>query len=349
MNMVELARRLQTTTMFSSLPRERLQAVLERSPRCRAQAGEWLADHPGGLRDHLVLLAGEVEVCRRWSLSGGQEGGLSRHVVVRRHGPGFALVSAAGRELHVQALTEVDFVAIDSDELDDLMGWGFLGAFVLPEPHLRLFHKLPLETVAQALRRLVERKVSAGETIVSQGAPGEDYYVILSGEAEVWETDPATGRSTVINRLADGDGFGEEALLTDGPRTATVTMATPGELLVLKRADFDALLSPPMVETVDAEQARAMVTHAGARLLDCRQADECADGRIPGALAMPLDRLRHDGVFALEPDRTWIVYCRNGRRSRAATFVLRERGVRALALDGGLAAWPYAVETPVSA
>jgi rhodanese-related sulfurtransferase len=344
MNLVDLARRLGATTLFSPLPRDRLLALLERSPRHAAPAGSWVADHPSGLRDHLVLLAGEVEVCRRWTTPDGQEGGLSRHVAVTRDGPGFALVSAAGRELHVQALTAVDCVAIDSDELDNLLGWGCLGAFVLPEPHLMLFHKLPLEAVAQAVMRLQERRVSACETIVRQGEPGEHYYILLSGEADVWETDPATGRSVVVNRLTDGDGFGEEALLTDGPRTATVTMATPGELLVLARADFDALLTPPMVEMVDAEQALAMVKHGGARLLDCRQPAECADGLIPGAMQLPLDRLRHDGVFALEPDRTWIVCCRNGRRSRAATFVLRERGVHAIALAGGLSAWPYALE-----
>jgi rhodanese-related sulfurtransferase len=59
---------------------------------------------------------------------------------------------------------------------------------------------------------------------------------------------------------------------------------------------------------------------------------------------MPLDSLRHEGVFALDPDATYIVCCDTGRRSRAAAFLLQERGIRALSLVGGIIHWPYEVE-----
>ena len=59
---------------------------------------------------------------------------------------------------------------------------------------------------------------------------------------------------------------------------------------------------------------------------------------------MPLETLRHDGVFALEADVPYIVYCSTGRRSRAAAFLLAERGIQARSLVGGLSAWPYEVE-----
>ena len=54
-------------------------------------------------------------------------------------------------------------------------------------------------------------------------------------------------------------------------------------------------------------------------------------------------RIRHEGVFELDPDATYIVYCDTGRRSRAATFLLHERGIRALSLAGGITHWPYEV------
>lgn len=343
----DLARCLATTTMFSPLPRARLIELLESSPRRQAHAGEWVDDSPAGLGHHLVLLAGAVEACRSWIGADGDACSASRVAAVDASGPGFAIVSAVGPQLRVRALGDVDYLAIDSDAFDDLLGWGHLGAFVLPEPHLKVFHRLPLDCVAQAINRLVERPVAAGETIVTQGEPGDAYYVILAGEAEVWEAGAGGAGGAggapahCVNRLVDGDSFGEEALLADGLRTASVRMTTPGRLLVLGKADFDALLRPPLVEQIDAAQARQRLARGSARLLDCRHPDEFAESRIPGAQLVPLDRLRHEGVFSIEADSTWIVCCRNGQRSRAAVFLLRERGISALVLTGGLAGWPY--------
>ncbi len=344
MTLDELARRLGATTMFSPLGRSRMLALLQDSPRQQARAGEWLADSHDGLRSHVVLLAGEVEARRNWIGADGASCSHARRVDVPASGPGFALIGAAGHQHRVQAITDADYLSIDSDDLDDLLGWGHLGAFLLPEPHLKVFHRLPLETVAKAINCLVERPVAAGETIVTQGDPGDCYYVILAGEAEVREADPRTGVPTVVNRLGDGDSFGEEALLADCRRTASVTMVTPGRLLVLSKSDFDALLRAPMVEVIDAGAARQMLARGRARLLDCRHPAEHDGSRIPGALLVPLDTLRHDAVFALEPDLLYIVYCSTGRRSRAAAFLLRERGIPARSLAGGIAAWPYEVE-----
>ena len=344
MHLAELTVRLSATTLFSPLDRLQLRALLERSPRRTAKAGEWLVDLSQGLHHHLILLSGEVEARRRWSRPDGAEGGSARRVSVEAGGPGFALLGAGGSGLCVQAIADTEYLAINIDDLDDLLGWSFLGAFVLPEPHLKLFHRLPLETVARAINRLVERPVAPGETIVRQGEPGDSYYVILDGEAEVWAADSAGGVPSLVNRLADGDSFGEEALLADCSRTATVTMTTPGRLLVLSKADFDALVRPPMVEEVNAAAARDMIARGTAKLLDCRHSVEHGGSRIKGALSVPLDTLRHEGVFALDPDGKYVVYCDTGRRSRAAAFLLHERGIHALSLAGGITHWPYEVE-----
>lgn len=344
MHLAELTVRLAATTLFSPLDRMQLRALLERSPRRTTKAGKWLAEPPQGLRHHLILLGGEVEAQRRWSGPDGSQSGNARRVCVETGGPGFALLGAGGSGLCVKATTDTEYLVIDTDDLDDLLGWSFLGAFVLPEPHLKLFHRLPLENVARAINCLAERPVAPGETIVSQGEPGDSYYFILDGEAEVWKADGTSSVPTLVNRLADGDSFGEEALLAECNRTATIKMTTPGRLLVLSRADFDALLRPPMVEEVDAAAARDMVARGDAKLLDCRHPAEYEGSRIAGALLVPLDSLRHDGVFALNPDATYVAYCDTGRRSRAAAFLLRERGIKALSLAGGITRWPYQVE-----
>jgi rhodanese-related sulfurtransferase len=189
-----------------------------------------------------------------------------------------------------------------------------------------------------------ERPVAAGETIVRQGEPGDSYYIILEGAAEVWVTDPLTDETTRAAVLTEGDAFGEEALLLEGNRTATVTMNSPGRLLVLSKADFDELLKPRMVEEIAAGPAHDLLARGVARLLDCRYEMEFEESRIPGAQLVPLDTLRRQGVFTIDPEATYVVYCRGGRRSAAAVYLLSERGIRAMSLAGGIRDWPYEVD-----
>ena len=206
MHLAELTVRLAATTLFAPVDRAQLRALLGRSPRRRAQAGEWIAELPQGLRHHLVLLCGAVRTQRCWVAPDGAEQCSVRRVGVDPLGPGFTLLGAGGSGLCVQAVDPTEYLAVDSRELEDLLGWPVLGAFVLPEPHLKLFHRLPLDVVARAVDRLVERPVAAGETIVRQGEPGGDYYVILEGEAQVWVAGAAGDAPQLIDTLADGDG-----------------------------------------------------------------------------------------------------------------------------------------------
>lgn len=344
MHLAELTVRLAATTLFAPVDRAELRALLGRSPRRQARAGEWIAELPHGLRHHLVLLSGAVQTRRCWAGPDGAEQCSVRRVGVDAQGPGFTLLGAGGSGLCVQAVEPTEYLAVDAWELEDLLGWSALGAFVLPEPHLRLFHRLPLLTVERAVDRLVERPVAAGETIVRQGEPGGDYYVILEGEAQVWVADAAHAAPQLVDTLVDGDGFGEQALLSDDCRMATITMSTPGRLLVLSRGDFDALLRPPAVAEIAAPEARDMIGRGDAKWLDCRQPAEYEARHIRGARSLPLASLRLSGVFVLDPDSSYIVYCDSGRRSRAAAFVLYERGIRALSLAGGLSQWPYETE-----
>jgi rhodanese-related sulfurtransferase len=99
-----------------------------------------------------------------------------------------------------------------------------------------------------------------------------------------------------------------------------------------------------MVEEVSAERALHLLQQGEAKLLDCRYEMEYEESRIPGAHWVPLSKLRREGVFELDSAQTYIVYCRSGRRSNAAAFLLNERGIRALSLTGGIKDWPYEVD-----
>ena len=74
--------------------------------------------------------------------------------------------------------------------------------------------------------------------------------------------------------------------------------------------------------------------------IDCRYEEEWELWRLKGARLVPLDQIR-ERSRGLDPKREYIVYCRTGRRSRAAAFLMRQAGLNAVSLKGGIADWPY--------
>jgi MFS family permease len=111
-------------------------------------------------------------------------------------------------------------------------------ATAVPQQVLTLLRGVPL--LAVLAPRVVERlametvltQFSAGEVVIAEGAPGDRFYVVAAGRAEV------TQAGAYVRELGPGSWFGELALLRDTPRTATVTAATELELLVVERDAF---------------------------------------------------------------------------------------------------------------
>ena len=79
-----------------------------------------------------------------------------------------------------------------------------------------------------------------GEVVIKQGDVGQDFYVIQMGEAKVTVREQGGGERHVLT-LKAADYFGENALIRDEPRLATVTAITPLSLLTISRQDFKAL------------------------------------------------------------------------------------------------------------
>ena len=83
-----------------------------------------------------------------------------------------------------------------------------------------------------------------GKEMTRQGAAGREFFVLLEGTADVKKN----GRK--INTLGPGDFFGEIALVSHEPRTATVTATTPVRTLVITDRSFRRLLDEsPQVKT----------------------------------------------------------------------------------------------------
>jgi CRP-like cAMP-binding protein len=93
--------------------------------------------------------------------------------------------------------------------------------------------KKGLQDVAQIADQL---DLPAGKEMATQGDRGREFFVLLDGEADV------TKNGEHVNTMRTGDFFGEIALVTKMPRTATVTATTDVDVLVITEHDFDALL-----------------------------------------------------------------------------------------------------------
>ncbi len=90
-----------------------------------------------------------------------------------------------------------------------------------------------LKTVA---KQASVRVVPAGKTIMREGEKGDRFFVVIDGEVRV------TRGGRKVAELRSGRGFGELALLSNAPRTATVTTVTDTELVSLDRKTFSKLL-----------------------------------------------------------------------------------------------------------
>ena len=254
-----------------------------------------------------------------------------------------------------KAITDVTLLRIDADALDIMMTWDQLSAASPPpdgeadHPDWRLMSgafrlesltqgalsPLPAACIDALLRRFERIRVDAGEVIVREGDEGDFYYIIESGACQV--TRRVGGVDMSLADLKPGDAFGEEALVADARRNATVRMRRAGVLLRLGKSDFIELLREPLLKRLPWREARHEVETAGAVWLDVRYPSEYQVDRLPGALNVPLGEIRN-AIGVLDRSREYIVYCQSGRRSSAAAFLLSQHGYRAGCLESGLRA-----------
>ncbi|MER7106953.1 family 2B encapsulin nanocompartment shell protein [Streptomyces sp. NPDC000229] len=100
-----------------------------------------------------------------------------------------------------------------------------------------------VEVLTAIAGRCVQRDFRAGEVLAERGAPAEQIHLIAHGRINRTSVGKYDDEVTVAV-LADGDRFGENALLdTDATWDCTATAETAGTLLTLSRADFAAVLS----------------------------------------------------------------------------------------------------------
>lgn len=123
-----------------------------------------------------------------------------------------------------------------------------------------LFEGLAKSHLTELARLSDEMEVEAGTVLCREGQTGQEFFVLLDGQAEV--TSKGQGH---LQTAGPGDFFGEMALLEPVKRTATVTAATPVHFFVLTRQAFQRMLDEnPQVErrVLRALAHRVLTSHA---------------------------------------------------------------------------------------
>lgn len=199
-----------------------------------------------------------------------------------------------------------------------------------------LFRRLPRGRLDELLTRMEEIAVQAGQVVIHQDETADSYYVIKQGRCSVSRRPAPRARDVKLAELGPGQGFGEEALITNATRNASITMIEDGVLLRLGKEDFIASLARPLLRHMPFDE---LVAHGNAVLVDVRTPEEFETDGIIGSLNMPMPVLRLK-AHRLDPRRAYVVYSNTGHFSTAAAFILLQQGLDAYVLKGGLSAAP---------
>ncbi|MCP4041751.1 MAG: cyclic nucleotide-binding domain-containing protein, partial [Gammaproteobacteria bacterium] len=294
------------------------------------------------------LLKGELEMT--------SDGRYVNRFVAGTDAARFALAQLRPRQLSAQAKSAVTMFHVDRELMDKFLTLeereketsvemevseideGESGDWMTNMLQSELFARIPAVNIQRIFTLMEPVEVAAGEVVIRQGEPGDYYYVLEKGRCDV-SVRPASGSHAVkVATLRDGDSFGEEALVSNAKRNATITMATDGQLMRLTKDNFIELIKKPALQSVTDKQGEKMVAE-GAVWMDVRFPEEIRESGIAGSMNMPLNilRVRAD---TLDREKTYIACCDSGLRSSVAAFLLMQRGFTAHFLTGGLMRGP---------
>lgn len=253
------------------------------------------------------------------------------------------------RRCTAKAVSSVKCISIDTDLLDVMLTWDQTGHYEVNELkedetasndwmttllQTKAFHRIPPGNIQAIFMRMQQVNFSAGDTVIQQGDEGDFFYVITKGSCTVTRETPLNQDGIKLAELGEGSTFGEEALISDSKRNATVSMLTDGSVMRLGKEDFNKLLNEPMTEWVDYDEANEIIANGG-HWLDVRLPSEFEAFHEDGAINLPLYFIRLK-IKMLDPKKTYVLCCDTGRRSSAGTFILNEHGFDTRVLRGGL-------------
>jgi len=253
-------------------------------------AGQRLINYSGGERDYRTALRVPLEAtlavnrAKRILLSGALDAGrqitgLSPDVLLAEYGDGAAIylvrfrVPDFGREAACRDTVACRILhalqCVGETIRPNSLGWPAAVASRSPREallgHVDLFREFDAAERAELAARMRVRTLTAGQTLMRQGDPGECLYVLAEGILDV-RIDRDDG-DPLLDRIAPAEVFGEISLLTGRQRSATVTAALDAVVYEIHREDLNPILRnrPAIAEGLAAvmaeHQARTASLH----------------------------------------------------------------------------------------
>ena len=325
---------------INSLKPENAQELISKISAVPVESGRYIFKKGDTEKSHIYLLEGEIELVQD-----------KKVVKLIKAGTPESLQPVAQsfpRPLSARAKGPAVVTRINSDMLDIMLTWDQTGSYMVETVededdatdwmsrilHTRAFHRIPPANIQAMFMRMESVNFKPGEKVVEQNQEGDYFYIIKEGRCLVTRSTPANPNGVKLATLSVGDSFGEEALISDTTRNATVTMLSAGHLMRLKKEDFNSLLNEPLLNWVSYEEGKKLVDEGGI-WLDVRLPDEHKAKSIDGCINIPLIFLRMK-ANSLDSSKKYVIYCDTGRRSSAASFLLNEKEIETYVLTDGV-------------
>jgi len=344
MDTKQFHRKLRRLSPLDSLSSKHFELLAKKIKLVPAEKGEVLFKKGESDKSHIYLIEGKVELVK-----GNQTVDI---VAADSEQAKHPIAHAQPRTMNARIITtEAGYIKIPSDMLDIMLTWDQTGDYHVDEVtqmededvtdwmvnilQSKAFRRVSPANLQSIFLRLEEVQYKAGDVVIKQDKEGDYFYIVKSGICQATRTLPSRRGSIKLAELRPGDIFGEEALISDTPRNATMTMVTDGSLMRLSKDDFLSLMNEPMLNKITYKQGMELAKQKSIVWLDVRLPNEYKQMRIPGSLNLPLVFLRLK-MNKLDKNKAFIVYCDTGGRSSAASFLLGLEGYDAYVLENGL-------------
>ncbi len=331
---------IKSLSPINSLNPENAQELIKKITATQIQPGHYIFKKGDLDKFHVYLLQGEVELVQDKKIV----------KVIKAGSPDGLQPIAHGfpRPVSARAKSAAVVTKINSDMLDIMLTWDQTGSYSVEAVdeeddetdwmtrilQTRAFHRIPPANIQAMFMRMESVSYKPGEKVIEQDAEGDYFYIIKEGRCLVTRSTPANPNGVKLATLSVGDSFGEEALISDSKRNATITMLTDGHLMRLNKEDFNSLLNEPLLNWVDYDEGKKLVAE-GAVWFDVRLPTEHKAKHIKGSINIPLIFLRMK-ANSLDTDKKYVIYCDTGRRSSAASFLLNEKDIETYVLRDGV-------------
>lgn len=327
-------------TPLSSLDHHTLEKLGRHATIQNIEAGNFLFERGDTTSQTLFLLEGEIELCSpvfpTQKVSAGSDAG--RYPLAHSFPRQFTALTVSDVRVLILPLDILEVMPLDAAKGKSSSSGAPSDTWKTQWLNSPMLRNLPAANKEALLSKMEEIKVQAGQVIIHQEEPADSYFVIKKGRCSVSRRPAPGARDVKLAELTEGQGFGEEALITNVARNASVTMLNDGILLRLGKQDFIALLARPLLHHLPFQNAIELVEQ-GAVLIDVRAPEEFEIDGLIGSLNMPLPVLRLK-ANRLHRDCTYIVYSNTGHFSSVAAFLLIQQGLKAYVLQGGLSTAP---------